>query len=79
MLTHPDLDRWVSLDRTGEAQKLGHRDRNAQTHRAAATTAATHDVHIGMTELPIAIGVAVSARATWASETNPKITPETTM
>jgi hypothetical protein len=24
MLLHPDLDRWISLDRTGEPQKLAH-------------------------------------------------------
>jgi hypothetical protein len=39
-------------------------ERNAQTQRAAAMTAATHDAHIGMSELPITIGVLVSARAT---------------
>jgi hypothetical protein len=52
------------------------RERNAQTHRAAATTAPTHDTHIGMVELPICTGMPVIARATCASDTNPKITPE---
>jgi hypothetical protein len=26
MVTHPDLDRWISPDRTGEPQKLAHGD-----------------------------------------------------
>jgi hypothetical protein len=35
MLVHPDLDNWISFDRTGEPQKLGHWDFTARLGHGA--------------------------------------------